>query len=612
MLPAPLARRAAVAGLLAALALPAGAQAAKLDQPLKPCYVSAGNQREPIRVLASGFTPERDRGRRRRRRPVHQRGGPRQRPRDRRWRTCSPLRRPTASGRFTLTVTERDLTGNTVSTTSRVTALAVDTRPARARPSRRVTFSGRGFTGAGPVWAHYVFADAQRRPCASPSRAARAGPSACAAADAHPAPAHGHVDAAGRPAALLRADAGHQRLPDQHHGRAHAALAVAAHYSPVPSTDPEVSRHRVRRSFAAAAGRLGPRRPRRARRGPGPGRPSSPPRRACAPSRASTRGRSPRRAARPAASSPSAPTTRSSPRATADAAGTLPAQPASGPSISRHRHLRADLLAAQRRTASPPRPPSRCRSSASASSCRDRARPRSRVSYRSTASSPGQRRLPARPPQRPHARALQPRHGRRATAARRQQAPALHAAAQLPHGHATTTGSPRAAASTADATLRALTDHDLPRSARPAASDVASRGHRASPVRARRRGRAGLGARRLGRPRRHRLRRRTRLNARSPSWTSTEHLVAVGVVALEDPERERVDEVALDDALQRPRPVGRVVAEVARAASAPRRTARPRCRARTRARSGGRPAGRRSRRAARGSAPRTRRCRRAG
>ncbi len=162
MLPAPLARRAAVAGLLAALALPAGAQAAKLDQPLKPCYVSAGNQREPIRVLASGFTPGAIVD-------VVVDGVP---------FTNEEVRAnglgivdgevlapPQATGErpFTLTVTERDLTGNTVSTTSRVTALAVDTRPARARPSRRVMFSGRGFTGAGPVWAHYVFADAQRR-----------------------------------------------------------------------------------------------------------------------------------------------------------------------------------------------------------------------------------------------------------------------------------------------------------------------------------------------------------------------------------------------------------------------------------------------------------------
>ena len=229
MLPAPLARRAAVAGLLAALALPAGAQAAKLDQPLKPCYVSAGNQREPIRVLASGFTPGAIVD-------VVVDGVP---------FTNEEVRAnglgivdgevlapPQATGErpFTLTVTERDLTGNTVSTTSRVTALAVRHpagagAPLAARDVLRPRLHRRR-PGVGPL-------RLRRRPAPAraprrPARPVRHLPGA-PPPDAHQAPAHGHVDAAGRPAALLRADAGHQRLPDQHHGHAHAALAVAAH-----------------------------------------------------------------------------------------------------------------------------------------------------------------------------------------------------------------------------------------------------------------------------------------------------------------------------------------------------------------------------------------------
>ena len=42
-------------------------------------------------------------------------------------------------------------------------------RPARARPSSPVTFTGRGFTGAGPVWGHYVF-NVDRAPGRAPRR----------------------------------------------------------------------------------------------------------------------------------------------------------------------------------------------------------------------------------------------------------------------------------------------------------------------------------------------------------------------------------------------------------------------------------------------------------
>ena len=47
--------------------------------------------------------------------------------------------------------------------TSRVAALDVSLSPRRARPSSRIRFSGRGFTGKGNVYAHYRFRGRTRR-----------------------------------------------------------------------------------------------------------------------------------------------------------------------------------------------------------------------------------------------------------------------------------------------------------------------------------------------------------------------------------------------------------------------------------------------------------------
>lgn len=155
-------RRALLVALVAALGLPSGAQAAKLDQPLKPCYVSAGTEQEPIRVVASGFTP-------RALVDIVVDGVPFAAQEVRaddsgmvNGQVLAPAQ-PEGERPFAMTVSERDRPENTVIAASRVTVLAIATRPARARPSRRVTFSGRGFTGAGPVWAHYVFGSVQRR-----------------------------------------------------------------------------------------------------------------------------------------------------------------------------------------------------------------------------------------------------------------------------------------------------------------------------------------------------------------------------------------------------------------------------------------------------------------
>jgi hypothetical protein len=64
---------------------------------------------------------------------------------------------------FSVTVTEQGNPANAAAGTSRVTALNVGIQPRRARPSSRVLFRGRGFTGAGRVYAHYRFKGRTRR-----------------------------------------------------------------------------------------------------------------------------------------------------------------------------------------------------------------------------------------------------------------------------------------------------------------------------------------------------------------------------------------------------------------------------------------------------------------
>ena len=74
-------------------------------------------------------------------------------------------------------------------------------------------------------------------------------------------------------------------------------------------------------------------------------------------------------------------------------------------------------------------------------------------------------------------------------------------------------------------------------------------------------------------PRREVRRRPRRLDAEGELAVGRVHpdAVAGGEVALEQAQREPVDQVLLDDALERPGPVGRVVAQVARAARGPPR-----------------------------------------
>jgi hypothetical protein len=143
------------------LAAPAAAQGTL--QPIKPCYVAAGKESrdiEDITVRGDGFAPlstveilidgvvvatgatgsigefqaEVDA-------PYQQRS-----------------ERP-----FTLTVQNQGDPFSAVSLGSRVTALNVKMRPKEAAPSRRVRFRGRGFTGGGPIYGHWVYRDKVRK-----------------------------------------------------------------------------------------------------------------------------------------------------------------------------------------------------------------------------------------------------------------------------------------------------------------------------------------------------------------------------------------------------------------------------------------------------------------
>jgi len=137
------------------LALPAAADAASLI-PLKSCYVSVTEQtREGIDVAGNGFTGNAivdialD-GQVERTIQADANGN----------LPPQVLQAPYQASReraFSLSATERGNPANAVTLSSNVTALNLGIQPRRARPSKRVTFRGRGFTGAGRVYAHYLF-----------------------------------------------------------------------------------------------------------------------------------------------------------------------------------------------------------------------------------------------------------------------------------------------------------------------------------------------------------------------------------------------------------------------------------------------------------------------
>jgi hypothetical protein len=151
-----------VAALLT-LALAAPAMAAPTMDPLKGCYASDGDaptQREAVHVHAIGFTPA-----------AHvellidgqlQTTGRA----DITGAVTADVPAPAqAIGQrpFTLTLQEQENTLNFVTASSLVTNLSVTLRPKRARPSRKVRFSGRGFTRDKPVFGHYVLGGKVRK-----------------------------------------------------------------------------------------------------------------------------------------------------------------------------------------------------------------------------------------------------------------------------------------------------------------------------------------------------------------------------------------------------------------------------------------------------------------
>lgn len=153
--------RLAAVAVAALLALPAAAQAATL-QPLKRCYVSVTETtREGIDVVGSGFTPgafvdvSLD-GQVQRTAQADAVGNlPLQ--------VLQAPHQPSRQRAFSVTAAERGNAANSVTLSSNVTALNLGIRPRRARPSNRVTFRGRGFTGAGRVYAHYLYKGRVRR-----------------------------------------------------------------------------------------------------------------------------------------------------------------------------------------------------------------------------------------------------------------------------------------------------------------------------------------------------------------------------------------------------------------------------------------------------------------
>jgi hypothetical protein len=152
------ARIPAVTGaLLIALLVPAAADAATIA-PLKPCYVTAGTaaapQQEGVAIQAGGFAPNST---------VHLdidgqlvAGGDRLQVDENGNLTLQAPFIASGSRRFSLTLTQNDNPANTVTATSRTTALNVAGTPKRAPLSKRILFKGRGFTADKPVYAHYV------------------------------------------------------------------------------------------------------------------------------------------------------------------------------------------------------------------------------------------------------------------------------------------------------------------------------------------------------------------------------------------------------------------------------------------------------------------------
>jgi len=147
--------------LVALLAAPATAEALPTIQPLKPCYVTAGEGRdyesEPLQIAAAGFTPNSNVDLTIDGAPV--KGGSGLKIDAAGNLTIAPIKAPDVSRGsrpFTVTLTEQGNPANTVSATAKSAALSVTVRPRTAKPSDRIRFKGLGFTAEGPIYAHYL------------------------------------------------------------------------------------------------------------------------------------------------------------------------------------------------------------------------------------------------------------------------------------------------------------------------------------------------------------------------------------------------------------------------------------------------------------------------
>ena len=151
--------------IAALLLMPAAAGAAPTLQALKPCYVSVGVDEETgntisesVDVVGAGFTPNSEVGLlvdgNTAGRAVADAGGAIKAS------VQSPLQE---KGERDFTVTATDQAQGSIVLTTRVTALSVTVSPTKAKPTQRVTISGRGFTMPGAAYAHYTRGNRDRR-----------------------------------------------------------------------------------------------------------------------------------------------------------------------------------------------------------------------------------------------------------------------------------------------------------------------------------------------------------------------------------------------------------------------------------------------------------------
>jgi hypothetical protein len=149
---------------------PATAGAATWTQAPAPCYVSATPaQRELVPIRAEGFTPNARVDVALDGAPADANGDgvPEEVYADSGGRvTGAGIPAPyqqTGERPFTISLTERTNPANGLGATVKVTALSVRLVPAKARPSSRVRFLGRGFLASQPVYGHYLYGGKVRR-----------------------------------------------------------------------------------------------------------------------------------------------------------------------------------------------------------------------------------------------------------------------------------------------------------------------------------------------------------------------------------------------------------------------------------------------------------------